>query len=265
MAYDILRAMVLGLVEGVTEFLPISSTGHLILVNQWLSFTPEFTKLFDVVIQLGAIGAVVVHFWTKLWPFGQGQAHRRDTFGLWFKALVGVVPALVLGALFGAEVEARLFTPAVVALALVVGGAALIVLERRAAHATLGSIADLSVGTAVLIGLAQCLALVPGVSRSAATIVGAMLLGASRATAAEFSFYLAVPTMVAASGYSVLKHGLAIQSGDLLLLALGFVVSFLTALVVVRQFMGFIQRHSFTGFGYYRIALGLVVLVWLVL
>ncbi len=265
MLHQLVTSVILGLAEGVTEFLPISSTGHLILVNQWFSFSPQFTKLFDVVIQLGAVLAVVVYFWGKLWPFGQGEAHRRSTFSLWGKTLVGVLPAIVFGALFGTKVEAKLFNPLVVGAALFLGGVVLVLVERRRPRATVGTVADVSLGTAFCIGLVQCLALIPGTSRSAATIVGAMLLGASRPVAVEFSFYLAVPTIAAASAYSILKHGLTMTGSEAAFLVLGFAVTFFTALAVVRKFMGYIQHRSFTPFGYYRIALGLLVLLWLAL
>lgn len=261
MIFDIFKAIVLGIVEGVTEFLPISSTGHLILVNQALSFSPDFTTLFDIVIQLGAILSVVVFFWKRLWPFGTDLEHRKMTLTLWYKTIVGVLPALVLGALLGDFIEEKLFTPWVVALALIVGGIILILIEKKTRQSHINTIAELSFKTAFLIGLIQTLAMVPGTSRAAATIIGAMLLGASRMVAVEFSFFLAIPTMVAASAYSLLKSGSSYTAVEFAILAIGFIVSFFTALAVIKFFLNFVRKNNFIPFGYYRIALGILVIV----
>ncbi|OIP96974.1 undecaprenyl-diphosphatase [Candidatus Wirthbacteria bacterium CG2_30_54_11] len=263
MFIDICKAVVLGIVEGVTEFLPISSTGHLILVNQAISFDEQFTKLFDVVIQLGAILAVVVLFWEQLWPFGKGKAHIRESFLTWAKSCVGVAPAIVAGALFYSTIEEKLFSPLTVSIALVVGGLVLIFIERQKRTARITSISQIGFGTAIAIGCIQCLGMIPGTSRSAATIIGAMLLGASRTVAAEFSFFLAVPTMVAASAYSLYKHGFALTGTETVILTAGFIASFATALIVVRSFIGWIKKHDFQLFGWYRIALGALVLLLL--
>jgi len=270
MAIEILKAVILGVVEGVTEFLPISSTGHLILVNQFLSFERGFTILFDIVIQLGAILAVVVYFWKKLWPFGADRSANRQTWRIWSKILVAVLPALILGALLGDFVEEKLFDPLVVAVSLLVGGIIIIWIENRSADSTnlpqsnlqkVRSVGEMSFKTAFLIGLAQCLALIPGVSRAAATIVGGLVFGASRPTATQFSFFLAIPTMLAASAYSLFKYDASFTSSRFLILAVGFVVSFLVALAVVKWLIGFVSRRSFVPFGWYRVILALFILL----
>jgi undecaprenyl-diphosphatase len=271
---SILIAVILGIVEGVTEFLPISSTGHLILFNSVLGFTGAFANAFDVIIQLGAILSVVVYFRKKiLLPFlpgrekkGDRKDERKEASGIWKKVIVGMVPAvLIAGAaqvLLGSGIEDALFNPVIVASALLVGGVALILLERRKVKGRFGSIQSITYQTAFLIGLIQCLALVPGTSRSAATIIGAMLLGATRIAAAEFSFYLAIPTLAAASAYSMWKIGFALSASEVMLLSVGFVVSFIVAWAVIAGFMGFIKKRDFSLFGYYRIVLGLLVLAY---
>jgi len=264
MSLLIFKAVILGIVEGLTEFLPVSSTGHLILVNQWISFSEPFTQMFDVVIQLGAILAVVVYFWKKLWPFASNQDERRVTLNIWYKTIVGVLPALFFGAMLGDWIEERLFNPFVVAVALFLGGIVLVILRREKLKIKINSLSELSFKTAFLIGLIQCLAMIPGTSRSAVTIIGALLLGASPLVAVEFSFWLAIPTMVAASSYSLLKHGLAISGFEVIVLAVGFVVSFLVALAVIRFFLDYIRRHDFRIFGYYRIALAILIGLWFI-
>ncbi|HVT74945.1 MAG TPA: undecaprenyl-diphosphate phosphatase [Candidatus Paceibacterota bacterium] len=250
---DIITAGILGIVEGLTEFLPVSSTGHLIIVNQWLSFSPEFTKTFDVVIQLGAILAVLIYFRSRL----------RPPFGIWKKAIVAVIPALILGALFGGMIQTALFSPAVVAWALIIGGIVILAVERRPKPPAIIEADSVSYKKAVFVGLIQCLALIPGTSRSAASVVGGRLLGMSREVAAEFSFFLAVPTMLAASGYSLLKGGMHMTGHEAFLLAVGFVVSFLVAWAVIGAFMRYIKTRDFRVFGWYRIALGVIVLIFL--
>lgn len=261
---DILKAIILGIVEGITEFLPISSTGHLILVNQFVSFEQSFTNMFDVVIQLGAILSVVVYFRKRIFPYGDEKKDffKSQTFDLWKKTIVGVVPALFIGALLQEKIEEKLFNPLTVSIALVIGGIVLIFIEGRKKHAKIESIASLSYITALSIGLIQCLAMIPGTSRSAATIIGAMLLGCSRIVAAEFSFFLAIPTMVAASAYSLYKTGLSMTQSEMIILAVGFVVSFLVAWIVIKAFMSFISRNDFKPFGYYRIILGGLILAY---
>lgn len=261
---DIFSAVILGIIEGLTEFLPVSSTGHLILVNRLVDFTGEFAAMFNVVIQFGAILSVILYFRDKLIPFGNKTPQaRNEIFDLWKKAIVGIIPAIILGALVWDYVEERLFNPFVVAVALIVGGIALIWIENRKKSSRINSIAALTYRMAFFIGFIQCMAMVPGVSRSAATIIGAMLLGASRVVAAEFSFFLAVPTMAAASGYTLLKMGLTMTSHQFLVLAVGFIISFLTAFAVIAAFMSLIRRTDFKPFGWYRIALGILVLLLL--
>ena len=257
-------ACILGIVEGLTEFLPISSTGHLILVNNFVDFTGPFANMFNIVIQLGAILSVAIYFRKRLFPFQLDSdfGQREKALSLWKKTFVGVSPALVLGALLGDYIEDLLFNPTIVAIALVVGGLLLLAVENKPRLSQVNSMQDLSYRLAFLIGIAQCLAMVPGTSRSAATIIGAMLLGTSRVVAAEFSFFLAIPTMVAASGYSLLKMGAAMSFTQLQVLAVGFIVSFIVALLVIAAFMSYISRKTFTPFGYYRIALGVLVLVY---
>ena len=261
MIFDVLKAIILGIVEGFTEFLPISSTGHLILVNQVFSFEKSFTILFDIVIQLGAILSVLFYFRKRLWSFGKDQEKNKEILNLWQKTIVGVLPAIVLGFFLGDSIEKKLFNPVTVALALIIGGIILILIERKNRQGRIDSIKNLSFKTVFFIGLIQCLAMIPGVSRSAATIIGAILLGASRYLATEFSFFLAIPTMIAASGYSLLEYGLLMSSSELFILAVGFIVSFLTALVIIKFFLDYVQKHDFKAFGYYRIVLGVLILL----
>jgi len=262
---DTIKATILGIVEGFTEFLPISSTGHLILVNQWISFSKDFTLMFDIVIQLGAILAVVVYFWKRLWPFTKDQNKNRETLNIWYKTLVGVLPAIILGALFGGIIEEKLFNPWTVAITLLAGGLIILYVEKKykkrpEGHIT--SIANLSYKTALLIGLVQCLSMIPGTSRSGATIIGAMIFGASRVVATEFSFFLAVPTMLAASAYSLLKYKALLDNNQIIILAIGFVVSFIVALAIIKFLISYVQRNNFKIFGYYRIVLGIIIIAY---
>ncbi len=268
---DILKSIILGVVEGITEFLPISSTGHLILVNQFISFDEDFTKKFDVIIQLGAIFSVLVIFYKKLFKFNFSTLFIKKTFkglfqsesfDLWKKVIVAVFPALFFGALLHDKIEKLLFNPFTVAIALIVGGIILIILENRKQKSHIQSFQDLTYKTAFFIGLIQCLALIPGTSRSAATIIGAMLLGCNRKLAVEFSFFLAIPTMIAATAFSLLKIGFQMTTNQSLILFIGFLVSFFTAWLVVKAFLNFISKKDFKDFGYYRIILGIVVLIY---
>jgi len=271
-------ATILGIVEGFTEFLPISSTGHLIIVNQFISFDKKFTLLFDIVIQLGAILAVVVYFWKRLWPFKYGKNpdgkavedprcqprwHRdREILNIWYKTIVGVLPAIILGALFGGIIENKLFNPWVVAIALAVGGAIILIVEKKQKQPKITSINNLSFKTAFLIGLVQCLSMIPGTSRSAATIIGAMVFGASRIVATEFSFFLAIPTMLAASAYSLFKYRSILNIHQISILSVGFVVSFLVALAAIKFLISYVQKNNFKLFGYYRIILGIIIILY---
>lgn len=259
---DILIAVILGIVEGITEFLPISSTGHLILVNKLVEFQGSFANMFDIVIQLGAILSVLVYFGDKLNPFSKRKTilQKHAIWNLWKKVIVAVIPALAIGAVLGQFVQEKLFNPVTVALALIIGGIVLILVERLNKNNSINSIDGLSYKTAFCIGLIQCLAMIPGTSRSAATIIGAMLLGTSRSVAAEFSFFLAIPTMVAASVYSLLKASTNLSVSEWQVLGVGFVVSFLVAWMVIAAFMNYIRKKDFKPFGYYRIIVGLAVL-----
>jgi undecaprenyl-diphosphatase len=259
---DYISSIILGIVEGLTEFLPVSSTGHLIIVNQFVNFSESFAYTFDIVIQLGAILSVIVYFFKRLNPFGShlSKDSQKKIFTLWAKSIAGVMPALIIGWAFGHIIEEKLFNPYTVSIALILGGAIMIYLESRKKTPSITDISQLKFKTAIAIGFIQCLAMVPGTSRSAATIIGAMFLGASRVVAAEFSFFLAIPTMIAASGYSILKAGASLSGHELAVLAIGFIVSFVVALAVIAVFMRYITKHDFKPFAYYRIALGIIVL-----
>ena len=265
---DIIAAIILGIVEGVTEFLPVSSTGHLILASALLRYDPAYWALFNIVIQLGAILAIVVLYWRTFWAVGVGLV-KFDPTAIRFvrNLLVAFIPAAVLGVLLHRQIEAMLGSPVTVAVALIVGGAAILGIERWVKEGDIKGVADIPLPTVVGIGLIQCLAMVPGVSRSGATILGALSLGVERRTAAEFSFFLAIPTMLGATVLELFskRHELAaansVGSG---LIAIGFVVAFLVALVVVRWFVGLVGRAGFSPFGWYRIAVGALALVLLI-
>lgn len=264
--YTILKAIILGIVEGITEFLPISSTGHLIIAEKFISLSQNssFVAAFQVIIQLGAILSVVVLFWKKLFPFGQGYEHSRKTMKLWLLVIVGVIPAAVLGFLFDDLIEQKLFNPLVVAIALIFYGIVLIILEKgKKSDAKITDINLLPIKFALFIGLFQCLAMIPGTSRSAATIIGAMLLGLTRVAAAEFSFFLAIPTMFGASLLKIVKQGFSFTGFEWIIIAVGFAVSFLVALGVIKLFMDYISKKDFAIFGWYRIILGIIVIILL--
>lgn len=263
--FDIIKAIILGIVEGLTEFLPISSTGHLILVNQFVSFDEKFTQLFDIVIQLGAIFAVLVYFRKKLWPFSKDINKNKEIFGIWYKTIIGVMPAIFFGALLSSTIEKKLFNPWVVAIALFVGGAIILIIEKRNKEGKIASLNNLSVKTAFFIGLVQCLSMIPGTSRSAATIIGAMILGATRIVATEFSFFLAIPTMFAASVYSLMKYRSLFNVHQIFILSVGFMVSFFTALTVIKLFISYVQKNNFKIFGYYRLILGIIIVSYFLL
>jgi len=264
-----LKAFILGIVEGLTEFLPISSTGHMILVEKLMTLSKNqaFVSGFEVIIQLGAILAVVVYFWERLWPFSGSGQEKTDKWLLWGKVAVAVIPATILGLKFSDVIKAKLFTPVVVASTLVFYGIVMILIELYHARKTnfkVVKLYQLTFITAFGIGIFQCLAMIPGTSRSAATIIGAMLLGLNRASAAEFSFYLAVPTMVGASLITILHEGMSFSIVEWVAIGIGFFVSFVVALWAIRFLMQYIQRHDFRMFGYYRIVLGIIVLLLLV-
>ena len=271
---EILKAILFGIVEGVTEWLPISSTGHLILLDQLvaLNVSDEFKTMFDVVIQLGAILAVVVLFFHKLNPFAGDKTapEKKNTWKLWAKVVVSIIPSGVVGVLFDDWMDAHLHTAPVVAAMLIVYGVAFLLVERRyqGRHLAVDTVDHMDWRTAVGIGLFQCLSLIPGTSRSGSTILGGILLGASRFAAAEFSFFMAIPTMLGASGIKLLKFfltGVGFGGSELAVLLVGCLVSFLVSLLVIRGLMDYVRNHSFSVFGVYRIVLGVVVLVWFAL
>lgn len=271
---EILKAILFGIVEGVTEWLPISSTGHLILLNEFLQLnvSEEFRSMFDVVIQLGAILAVVVIFFRKLNPFdpGKSKTKKKETWSLWFKVIAAIIPSGVVGVLLDDWMDEHLHNGFVVAVALIVYGVAFILVERanEKKKPTVRDVQKIDYKTAMLIGLAQCLSLIPGTSRSGSTILGGILVGVSRGAAAEFSFFMAIPTMLGASGIKLLKFflsGAAFGGLEIGVLAVGCVVSFLVSLLVIRGLMEYVRRHSFSAFGVYRIVLGIIVLAYFAL
>jgi undecaprenyl-diphosphatase len=261
--WEIIKAAILGVVEGLTEFLPVSSTGHLILVNQWLAYSKEFTVLFDVFIQMGAILAVIIYFWKNIFPSHVSMLFEKKFIEFWSKVMIAFLPAALLGFLFAGFIEKRLFNLTIVSISLLIGGILLIVLDRNKRTGEILSIDQMTYKIALFIGIFQCVAMVPGTSRSAATIIGALLLGCSRKLAAEFSFFLAIPTILAASVYSLVKSPLNFSLHDLSILTTGFMVSFIVAIGVIKFLMNFIKKHSFVVFGYYRIILGIILFIWL--
>lgn len=271
MILEFLKALLFGIVEGVTEWLPISSTGHLILLNEFinLKMSDEFLKMFDVVIQLGAILAVIVLFFHKLNPFSPKKDARQKqrTWQLWAKVIVAILPSGIVGVLLDDWMEAHLHTAVVVALMLILYGLAFIYVERKhQGHAPkIKNVYEIDYKTALLIGAFQCLSLIPGTSRSGSTILGGIIVGASRAAASEFSFFMAIPTMVGASGIKLLKFlksGVGATGTEIGVLIIGCLMSFLVSLVVIRKLMNYVRKHSFSAFGIYRIALGIVVLLY---
>ena len=268
---DVLKVIILGIVEGITEWLPVSSTGHLILVGDLLSpsMSDEFMEMFNVVIQLGAIMAVVVLYFHKLNPFSPKKTQKQKmlTWQMWIKVLIASVPAAVIGLLFNDILDEIFYKPLPVAVMLIVYGILFIIVENRNAgrRATLRKISELTVPMLLWIGFFQMLALIPGTSRSGATIIGALLIGISREVAAEFTFFLAIPVMFGASFLKLVKFGLHFTGSELGLLLLGCLVSFGLSIVAIKFLMGYIKKHDFKVFGYYRIVLGaLIILVTIV-
>ena len=270
---EFLKVIFLGIVEGITEWLPISSTGHMLLVDQFLhlNVSDAFKEKFFVVIQLGAILAVVVLFWDKMWPFQFRNKNRsplrHDVMSTWYKVVVACIPGAVVTLLFDDYIEAHLHTPVIIAAMLVFYGVAFILVERwnKARRPRIGRLSQIGYDTALFIGLFQVLSIIPGTSRSGATIVGALLIGVSRVAAAEFTFFLAVPVMIGLSVVKLIKFGFAFTGAELALLLVGMAVAFAVSLVVVRFLMSYIKRHDFSVFGWYRIVLGAVVLAYFVL
>lgn len=269
---EILKAVLFGVVEGITEWLPISSTGHMILLNEFVTLrvSQEFWDMFLVVIQLGAILAVVLLFWNKIFPFRfrERPVVQKDIFVLWFKILAACVPAAVIGLAFDDVLDALFYNPWCVAIALIVFGIAFIVIENRNRNVTpkITELNQITYQTALMIGVFQVLAAVfPGTSRSGATIVGALLIGVSRTVAAEFTFFLAIPVMLGASLLKVLKFDGSITSAETVILLVGMVVAFVVSVLVIRFLMGYIKKHDFKVFGWYRIVLGAAVLGYFIL
>jgi undecaprenyl-diphosphatase len=271
--FEYLKAILFGIIEGITEWLPISSTGHMILLDEFvkLKVSEEFYSMFQVVIQLGAIMAVVLLFWNKIFPLGKkekGIYIKTDILNLWGKIIVACVPAAVVGVLFDDVFEELFYNPWTVAIALIVFGIAFLVIEtaNKGKTARVGSMDELTYKLALVIGIFQLIAAIfPGTSRSGATIVGALLLGVSRVVAAEFTFYLAIPVMFGASLLKILKFGFSFTSTELAILAIGMITAFAVSLIVIKFLMGYIKKHDFKIFGWYRIILGAVVLLYFAL
>lgn len=275
---EILKAILFGIIEGITEWLPISSTGHMILLNEFvtLDVSAEFYSMFEVVIQLGAIMAVVILFWSKIWPFGKktnnaplsdkgiGAWIKKDIFVLWFHIIVSTIPAAIVGVLFDDWIEAHFYNYTTVAIMLILFGILFIVIEtiHKNKPAKINSIKEIGYDTALIIGMFQLIAAVfPGTSRSGATIVGALIIGVSRIVAAEYTFYLAIPAMAGASLLKLLKFGTDFSGKELAILGVGMVVAFAVSMFVIKFLMGYIKKHDFKIFGYYRIVLGIAVLI----
>jgi undecaprenyl-diphosphatase len=251
---DILQAVIIAIVEGLTEFLPVSSTGHMIIASSLMGIEKEeFTKLFTVAIQLGAIMAVVVLYWRKFFDFSKWQ--------FYLKLIVAVIPAIILGLLFSDKIDALLESPTTVGITLILGGIVLLFIDRFFQRAAINEESEISFSKSFVIGMWQCIAMVPGVSRSAATIIGGMQQGLSRKLAAEFSFFVAVPTMAAATGYKLLKGYESFTSDHIKMLAIGNLVAFVVAIIAIRFFIGFLQKFGFRIFGWYRIIAGIILLI----
>ena len=270
---ELIKVIFLGIVEGITEWLPISSTGHMLLVDEFIqmNITQEFKDMFLVVIQLGAILAVVILFWEKMWPFQRKTATqpavRWDTIQMWLKVVVACIPGAVVTILFDDYIEAHLHTPVVIAAALIVYGIAFILIENWNKKRTpkVNTLGEITYRTAFLIGLFQVLSIIPGTSRSGSTISGALLIGVSRVAAAEFTFFLAVPVMFGLSFVKLLQFGFTFTSAEIWTLVVGCLVAFLVSVVVIKFLMGYVKKHDFKVFGWYRIVLGAVVLLYFTL
>ena len=281
MILEILKTILFGVVEGITEWLPISSTGHLILVEQFVKFeqvSPDFWDMFQVVIQFGAILAVVILYWKQIWPFTTDKQKavkskgllsfvNKDIMILWFKILVACIPAAIIGILFDDVFTALFYNPVCIAIALIVFGIAFIIVENfnkgKRTKSKKEKNSDITYKDAIIIGIFQLLAAIfPGTSRSGATIIGGLMIGLSRANAAEFTFYLAIPTMLGASLLKLVKFGFAFTGTELVILLVGMFVSFLVSILVIKFLMNYIKKHDFKVFGYYRIILGIIVLAY---
>ena len=271
---EILKVIFLGIVEGITEWLPISSTGHMLLVDEFITLNAvddEFKEMFFILIQLGAIFAVILLFWNKMWPFQWKDKSKpviiKDTFSVWFKVVVACIPGAIVTILFDDYVEAHFQTPAVIAAALIIYGIAFIVIEKwnKTKTPKVETLADITYKTALLIGLFQVLSIIPGTSRSGATIIGALLIGVSRVAAAEFTFFLAVPVMLGMSALKLLKFGFDFNGTEIAVLVLGMATAFVVSVLVIKFLMSYIKKKDFTAFGWYRIALGAVIVLYMLL
>ncbi|WP_313131558.1 undecaprenyl-diphosphate phosphatase [Anaerocolumna sp.] len=267
---EILKVVFLGIVEGITEWLPISSTGHMLIVDELLQLNASeaFKEMFFVVIQLGAILAVVLIFWNKMFPFQFKDKEKpiinKDIFSLWFKVVIACIPGTIITILFDDYIEAHLHTPIVIAAALIFYGVVFILIENwnKKRVPTVDKLSDITYKAALMIGLFQVLSIIPGTSRSGATIIGALMIGVSRVAAAEFTFFLAVPVMFGLSAIKILKFGFAFTSAELFTLGIGMVVAFTVSILVIKFLMSFIKKHDFKAFGWYRIVLGMIVLLY---
>lgn len=270
---EILKVIFLGVVEGITEWLPISSTGHMLLVDEFiqLNMSESFKEMFFVVIQLGAILAVVVMFWNKMFPFQfkdkTQSIVKKDIFSLWLKVVVACVPGAVVTILFDDYIDAQLHRPVVIALALIIYGVLFILIENnnKKKYPDINILSDITYRTALIIGLFQVLSIIPGTSRSGATIIGALLIGVSRVVAAEFTFFLAVPVMFGLSALKILEFGLDFTGAELLTLLIGMVTAFFVSVLVIKFLMSYIKKHDFKVFGWYRIVIGTIVFLYFVL
>ena len=267
---QVIIVILLGIVEGITEWLPISSTGHMLLFDRFLTIdaSEEFKSMFFVVIQLGAILAVVILYWNKLWPIRKKDSRltlKKDTLQLWLKTIIAIIPSGIVGILLDDWMDEHLHTPLVISLALIIYGILFIVIERRnrTREAITQSTDDITPRLALYVGLFQVLSLIPGTSRSGATIMGALLLGLDRTTAAEFCFFMGIPTMAGASLIKLLKFGFSFTTTEFLILAIGTLTAFLVSLAVINFLMSYIKKRDFTAFGIYRIVLGIVIIVCL--
>lgn len=265
---EILKVIFLGIVEGITEWLPISSTGHMLLVDEFvkLDMSEQFKEMFFILIQLGAIFAVILLFWGKMWPFQFKDKSKpvilKDTFSIWFKVVVACIPGAIVTILFDDYVEEHFQTPAVIAAALIFYGIAFIIIEKwnKTKTPKVAELADITYKTAFLIGLFQVLSIVPGTSRSGATIIGALLIGVSRVAAAEFTFFLAVPVMLGMSALKLLKFGFDFTGTEIAVLVLGMATAFVVSVLVIKFLMSYIKKKDFAAFGWYRIVLGAVII-----
>ena len=265
---EIIKVLILGIVEGITEWLPISSTGHMLLVDEFiqLNMSDAFKEMFFIVIQLGAILAVVVLFWNKMFPFSLKEKPfiKKETFSIWFKVVGACIPGAIVTLLFDDFIEEHLHTPIVIALALILYGIAFIVIEdwNKKRITPINDLSAITYKTAFMIGLFQVLSIIPGTSRSGATIIGALLIGVSRVAAAEFTFFLAVPVMFGLSGIKLLKFGLDFTGAEFLTLGIGMLVAFVVSILVISFLMSYIKKHDFKVFGWYRIWLGVLLIVY---